>query len=299
MSLVAQRHFANSGERVSKHMERLASGSRINHAADDAAGFAISEGLRADIRSLGQARRNTNDGVSLVQVAEGGLEEVGNIMIRLRELAIQSASDTIGVRERGYLNREYMQLKDEMDRIALSTEFNGNRLLTGNAEVPEELMEDHTMPPLEIQVDKDYFPGVDGLDQMNPLNIIKMDFSKMNVMTDGEGSLGLGNSGNEDGTNVGDKQSAKESISRIDDAMQKVSSYRADLGAMQNRLESSSRNLAVRIENLGSAKSRISDADFAIETSEYTQQNILNQAGASILTQANQLPQVALNLLNG
>jgi flagellin len=297
MSLIAQRHFANSSTEVQTHMERLSSGERINKAADDAAGFAISEGLRADLRSLAQARRNTNDGVSLIQVAEGGLSEIGNIMIRLRELAIQSASDTIGVRERGYLNREFTALKDEMDRIALGTEFNGTRLLTGNAEVPEALLKDHTRPPLEIQVDKEYYPDIDGIDKPNPLNIIKLDFSKMNLMTEGEGSLELGGARSADGTLVDSKEHAQMSISKIDDAMQKVSSYRADMGALQNRLQSADNNLAVRIENLGAARSRIRDADFAQETSEYTQQSILNQAGASILTQANQLPQVALKLL--
>jgi flagellin len=278
-------------------MERLASGERINKAADDAAGFAISEGLRADIRSLNQARRNTNDGVSLIQVAEGGLTEIGNIMIRLRELAIQSASDTIGPRERDYLNREFVALKDEMDRIALGTEFNGTRLLTGNAEVPEALLADHTRPPLEIQVDKDYFVDIDAADKPNPLNIIKLDFSKVNVMTEGEGSLDLGNARNPEGAMVDSKERAQLSIAKIDEAMKKVSSYRADMGALQNRLQSADNNLSVRIENLGAARSRIRDADFAVETSEYTQQQILNQAGASVLTQANQLPQVALKLL--
>lgn len=299
MSLVAQRHFSNSTSAVQKHMERLASGERINKAADDAAGFAISEGLRADLRSLAQARRNTNDGVSLIQVAEGGLSEIGNIMVRLRELAIQSASDTIGPREREYLNREFVALKDEMDRIALGTEFNGTRLLTGNAEIPEALLADHTRPPLEIHVDKDYFPDIDGIDKPNPLNIIKLDFSKVNLLTEGEGSLELGNARNAEGTMVDTKERAQLSIAKIDEAFKKVSSYRADMGAAQNRLQSADNNLAIRIENLGAARSRIRDADFATETSEYTQQNILNQAGASILTQANQLPQVALKLLGG
>ncbi len=298
-SLNAQRHLLNTSHQVRKHSERLASGHRINKAADDAAGLAISEGLRADVRSLHQARRNANDGVSLIQVAEGGLEEITNIMIRLRELAIQGASDTIGNREREYLNREFLALKDEIDRISLGTEYNGTRLLTGTTELPEVLMEDHSMPPFEIQVDKTYDLQTDSLEVPNPLNIIRLDFTRMNALTEGEGSLELGNSRNEDGTRVDTKAAAQISVNRLDDALQKVGDYRASLGAMQNRLESTDNNLAIRIESLDSARSRIRDADFATETSQYTQQNILYQAGASVLTQANQLPQVALQLLQG
>nr|AIA18694.1 Bacterial flagellin N-terminal helical region [uncultured bacterium] len=176
-----------STEEVQKSSEKLASGYRINKGADDAAGFAISEVLRADIRSLGQARRNANDGVSLIEVAEGGLHEVNNIMVRLRELSIQAASDTIGVRERQYLNQEFFALKDEIDRIALGTEFNGTRLLTGTSEIPEEMREHHNPPPLEIQVGKDYYLNVDSLEARNPTDIIRIDMSMLNAFTDGEG----------------------------------------------------------------------------------------------------------------
>ncbi|MBP9707033.1 MAG: flagellin [Oligoflexales bacterium] len=296
-SLVAQRHFKASHDAVKDHMERLASGYRINKAADDAAGMAIAETLRADIRSLGQARRNTNDAVSLVQVAEGGLGEVTNILVRLRELGIQAASDTIGLRERGYLNLEYQALKDEVDRIAVATEYNGTRLLTGQADIQPELLEDHNFSPLEIQVDKDYYPGADSLESNNPINIIQMNLANMNALTEGDGSLELGNSLNEGGTRVDTKESAQRSIDIVDKAFQKISRYRANLGAIQNRLISTDRNLGVRIENLDLAKSRILDADFAVETANLTQQNILQQAGASVLAQANQIPQIALQLL--
>ncbi len=296
-SLVAQRHFTASNEKVNKHMERLASGYRINKAADDAAGMAISETLRADVRSLGQAKRNTNDAVSLVQVAEGSLNEITNILIRLRELGVQAASDTIGSRERRYLNEEYFQLKDEIDRIATGTEYNGTRLLTGQSEVPEEMLKDHNFSPLEIQVDKDYFAGQDALTSPNPVNVIRMNLSNMNALTEGEGSLGIGSTLNEGGSRVDSKELAQQSINTVDTAFEKVATYRANLGAIQSRLESTDRNLGVRIENLQSANSRIRDADFATETAEMTQANILQQAGASILSQANQFPQIALQLL--
>jgi flagellin len=296
-SLTAQRHMQLSTEELGKSSERLASGYRINKGADDAAGYAISEVLRADVRSLTQARRNANDGVSLIEVAEGGLSEINNIMVRLRELSVQAASDTIGQRERGYLNQEFYALKDEVDRIAISTEFNGTRLLTGNAQIPEELLKDHNFSPLEIQVGKDYYPNADSLEARNPINVIRIDMSKLNAFTEGEGSLGIGSAANEEGTRVDSKPSAQMSIERLDEAMQKVASYRADLGAIQNRLEKTDKAIAIQIEALSTAKSRIKDVDFASETANMTQANILQQAGAAVLAQANQQPQIALKLL--
>lgn len=296
-SLIAQRNLAGATRATSENIEKLSSGYRINKAADDAAGLAISESLRADIRSLNQSRRNANDAVSLVQVAEGGLTEINNIMIRLRELSIQAASDTIGPRERRYVNEEFMQLKNEVDRIALATEYNGTRLLMGQGAVPDELLADHSRPPLEIQVGKDYYLAGDSLQSANPINIIRLDLSNMNASTEGEGSLGLGSSQNPEGINVLTKEAAQGSIDKIDLAMQKLGEYRAVLGALQNRFQSTDSNLAIQVENLGAAKSRIRDTDFAEQTADYTQNTILSQAGASILTQANALPQVALKLV--
>ena len=298
-SLVAQRHLSSATKNIQKISERLSSGYRVNKGADDAAGLAISEVLKADIRSLNQARRNANDGVSLVEVAEGGLNEINNIMIRLRELGVQAASDTIGARERKYLNEEFMALKDEIDRIALSTEYNGTRLLTGKAEVPDELLADHSYSPLEVQVGKDYYLSTDSVEAQNPVNVIRLNLGHLNALTEGEGSLNLGNTQNEDGTKVDTKESAQLTINQLDQAMQAVAKYRADLGAIQNRLESTDRNLSIQTEMLGNAKSRIKDADFAAESAKLTQQSILQQAGASVLTQANQFPQVALKLLQG
>jgi flagellin len=246
---------------------------------------------------LNQARRNANDGVSLVEVAEGGLHEINNIMVRLRELSIQAASDTIGQRERNYLNQEFFALKDEIDRIAIGTEYNGTRLLTGKAEIPEEMLEDHNFSPLEIQVGKDYMPMADSLEAANPINIIRIDMSDLNAFTEGEGSLGIGNTQNEEGTRIDTKGGAQMSIDRLDKAMQMVAKYRADLGAIQNRLEKTDGAIGLQVEALSAAKSRIKDVDFASETANLTQQNILQQAGASVLAQANQQPQIVMKLL--
>ena len=296
-SLIAQRTLQASLTAGGQHMQKLASGFRINRAADDAAGMAISERLNADIRSLRQAQRNSNDGVSLLQVAEGGLGEINNIVIRLKELAVQSSSDTIGSKERDYLNREFMALKDEIDRIALSTEFVGTRLLIGNKQVDPSLVVSHNPSPMEIQVGKSYLLPPDSLEAPNPVHIIRLDMSRLNATTDGEGSLGLGSAQNETGTRVDNKISAQTAMGVIDGALEKIASYRGDIGALQNRLDSTDRNLSVQIENLATARSRIKDADFASETAEFAQNNILTQAGASVLTQANQLPAIALKLL--
>lgn len=296
-SLIAQRNLIGSSKTAGDHMQKLSSGYRINKAADDAAGLAIAENLRADIRSLKVAQRNANDGVSLLQVAEGSLEEINNIVVRLKELSVQSASDTIGNKERDYLNREFMQLKDEIDRIALSTDFNGTRLLVGNGDVDPSLTVDSNQQPLEIQIGKDYLLPPDSLESPNPVNIIRADFSQMNATTGGEGSLGLGSTQDDEGTRIDSKQQAQTSMAIVDEALSKIASYRANIGALQNRLVSTDRNLGVSIENLSSARSRIKDADFASETAGFTQANILVQAGASVLTQANQLPEIALKLL--
>lgn len=296
-SLSAQRHMGLSGKAMAKQTEKLASGYRINSGADDAAGFAIAEVLKADVRSLNQARRNANDAVSMIQTAEGGLDEINNIMIRLRELSVQAASDTLGARERRYLNEEFMALKDEVDRIAISTEYTGTRLLAGNTELPEEMRMNQNPNPLEVQVGKDYYAAADSLDSYNPVNILRLSFDNFNATTEGEGSLGLGNSQNSEGTRIDTKQSAQNSIMQINKAMESIASYRGTLGAVQNRLESTDRNLAIQVESLSAAKGRIKDADFAAESAEFTQQSILQQAGASVLAQANQLPQIALKLL--
>ncbi len=267
-SLNAQRNLMLTRINLDKSLEKLASGSRINHAGDDAAGLAISENLRASIRGVRQAKRNALDGVSMIQVAEGGLNEISNILIRLRELGIQAASDTIGDVERAFTDREYQSLKQEIDRIANVTEFNGTHMLNGEAGI------------FEIQV------GI----RNNPiLDRVVFDGSKADSTLD---MMKLG------GESIATKQGAQLSLAVVDDALIRVNSIRADLGAYQNRLQSTINNLAINDENLSAANSRIRDADMAEETSEMTKYNILMQAGVSVLASANQTQQTALKLLN-
>jgi len=296
-SLNAQRRLSKSVSNLEDSASKLASGKRINKAADDAAGLAIASNLTADVRSLNQAKRNAQDGVSLVQTAEGGLEETTNMLTRLRELAVQGASDTIGETERGFLDKEFVALKDEIDRIATATEYNGTRLIIGDTQLPEEIANQAGTFPLEIQVGKDYFGngGVDSVENRNQVNIIKIDLGKLNAYTSGEGSLGIGQA--EDGTRVNSKAAAQSSINQIDQAIVKVSDYRSYLGAIQNRFGSTIDNLSTTTENLTQANSRILDTDFAEETARYTSANILKSAGTSVLAQANQLPQAAQTLL--
>ncbi|MCA2961220.1 MAG: flagellin FliC [Silvanigrellales bacterium] len=296
-SIFAQRMLGISTSETALRNERLSSGYRINKAADDAAGLAIAENLRADVRSLGQAKRNAADGISLVQTAEGGLNEITNIVVRLRELSVQAASDTIGPTERGFLQQEFGSLKDEIDRIALASEFNGTHLLTGMNPLPDVMMKNHNMPPLEVQVGKNWFAETDGLDVPNPVDIIRIDLREFNAMTEGEGSLGLGSKDNFDGTRVDSKESAQQSMGTIDSALDRINGYRAKLGAIQNRFNSTVANLGIQIENLESAKSRIKDADMAEETSAMAKAQVLQQANVSVLMQANQLPNLALKLL--
>lgn len=267
-SLNAQRNLMGTKWGLDKSLERLSSGYRINRAGDDAAGLAISENLRAQVRGLKQASRNAQDGVSLVQVAEGGLNEVSSILIRLRELAVQAASDTIGPVERQFLNVEYDQLVSEIDRIADATEFNGTPLLAGTGSV------------LDFQVGTRNDPNIDRL---------SFDASKADANSS---ALGVNL------TSVADKASAQNSLAAIDSAIVSVSAMRADFGAIQNRLQSTISNIAVSVENLSAANSRIRDVDVAEETAELTRNNILLQAGTSVLAQANQTSNTALSLLN-
>jgi flagellin len=266
-SLNAQRNLMGTKLGLDKSLEKLSSGFRINRAGDDAAGLAISENLKAQIRGLKQASRNAQDGVSLVQVAEGSLNEISSIMIRLRELAVQAASDTIGPVERQFLNVEYDQLISETDRIADGTEFNGTQLLSGTGSI------------LDFQVGTRNDPNIDRL---------SFDASKADANA---AALGVNL------TSVADKASAQNSLTAIDQAIVSVSAMRADFGAIQNRLQSTISNLAVSVENMAAANSRIRDVDVAEETAELTRNNILLNAGTSVLAQANQTAQTALGLL--
>ena len=268
-ALNAQRQMAITRANLDRTLERLASGSRINHAGDDAAGLAISENLRAQIRGVRQAKRNAQDGISLIQVSEGGLNEISNILIRLRELAIQSSSDTIGSTERQFTDREFQALKQEIDRIANVTKFNGIPLLNGRAGIFEVQVGTHNNPLLDRVV----YNG-----------------ERADATLD---SLKLG------GESVATKQGAQLSLTVIDDALNRVNSIRADMGALQNRLQSTINNLAISDENLSAANSRIRDTDMAEEVSNLTKQNILMQAGIAVLGQANNTNASALKLLQG
>ena len=296
-SLVAQRNLNDSVNKGSSSMEKLSSGYRINKASDDAAGLAISEKLKADIRGLGMAKRNANDGISLVQTAEGGLNEIGNILTRLRELGVQSASDTIGNRERGFLNKEFGALKDEITRIAQSTEFNGTLLLAGSREgLPEELTSRSNAYPIEIQIGKDYFSSVDSASVRNPTNVMRINLEEINATVGADG-LNLGASDDDSATNVASKEASQMALSTLDTAISKLAEHRSSLGAVQSRLGSTVTNLSIQVENANATNSRIRDTDFAEETAKFTQANILKQAGISILSQANSLPQSALALI--
>lgn len=266
-SLTAQRALKATKRNLDSNLRKLSSGERITRAADDAAGLAISEKLKSQIRSLRQAKRNADDGISLIQTAEGGLQEISNIIIRLRELSIQAASDTIGDTERGFSDAEFQQLKDELQRISLSSQFNGRQLLDGSGGL------------VEIQV------GYNN----NPFNDrIRYDGTDINATLE---SLGLSNE------SVSSKMGAQLSLDKLDTALVKVNAARANLGAIQNRLTSAIDNLGVTEENFSEANSRIRDVDIAAETADMTKNQILSQAGVSVLAQANQTPNAALKLL--
>jgi flagellin len=267
-SLAAQRNLGVNNTAQKASLEKLASGSRIVRAADDAAGLAISEKMRAHIRSMRQDMRNANDGISMIQTAEGGMNEIGNILIRFRELSIQAASDTIGDVERGFIDKEVQQLSQEIDRIAQATEFNGHKLLNGEGEV------------MEIQVGLHNNPNEDRF---------TYDSSKTHATG---GALGI------EGISVASKQEAQENLSKVDDAIVKLTGNRAELGALQNRLSSAVNNMAIYDENLSGAQSRIRDVDMASETAELTKNNILSTAGTAVLSQANQNNMLALKLIS-
>ncbi|MEZ4336587.1 MAG: flagellin [Sandaracinaceae bacterium] len=270
-SLNAQRNLGRTQQSLMGNMGRLSTGLRINTAADDAAGLAISEKLKSQIRSLSQAERNANDGVSLLQTAEGAMNEVSGILTRMRELSVQSANGTLGSDERGYLDDEVTALTSELDRIANVTEFNGSSLLTGGS----------TGTAFDFQV------GIGATSSDVITATIKGTASAdLGGVTGGLGSI-----------DISTQTGAQAALSVIDQAIDDVSSRRADLGAVQNRLNVTISNLGSARENLSAANSRIRDVDVASESAAMTRNNILMQAGVAVLAQANQAPSVALSLL--
>lgn len=265
-SISAQRVLSTQSARLQHATQALSSGSRIVKASDDAAGLAISESLRGQIRGIAMARNNAFNSISAIQVSEGGLNEIANVMIRVRELGIQAASDNIGDKERVFLNLESTQLLQEADRIAKSTRFGDKVLLDGSG------------GHMEFQVGA--FAG--------PENVISY-----NLSSDARaGTLGI------DGIDLTDKGSAREALAVIDEGLNQVSKMRANFGAIQSRLDATTSNLDIQYENLNSANSRIRDVDIAKETAEMASANVLQNAAVSVLAQANQFPNVALKLIN-
>lgn len=266
-SMHAQTTLKTVNRETEESYSKLSSGQRITKAADDAAGLAISEKLKAHVRSSLQANRNANDGISLVQTAEGGLNETSALLGRMKELAIQAATDTLGDSERSLVQLEYEGLKSELERISRNTEFNGKKLLDGSG------------PKLDFQV------GVG--------SIGKEDYISYNsgALNSGISSLGVKDA------RLATKAEAQRSITVIDGAINKISSHRSTLGSIQNRLLTSSNNLMLYNENMSSANSRIRDVDFAEESAKLAKNSVLSDAGSAVLTQANTDPKTALKLL--
>ncbi len=266
-SINAQRVMAGTQREMGRSLAQLSSGSRITKAADDAAGLSISEGLKSQIRSLSTAQRNANDGISMVQVAEGGLNELSSILTRVRELGIQASSDTVGERERGFINKEVVQLRSEMQRIAETTRYGTTNLIDGTGGV------------FDFQV---------GVNNHEFQDRISYNSGETAATTDALNIAGL---------DFSTKAGAQEALSSVDEAQVKVNGFRANLGALQNRLMSTSDNLGVTYENLSAANSRIRDTDIAASSAELTRNNILLSASTSVLSQANVQPQLALKLI--
>ena len=263
-SLGAQRNLGISQRALSENIGRLSSGMRIQKAADDAAGLGISEKLRSPIRGLSQASRNANDGVSMIQVAEGAMNEQASILTRMRELAVQAANGTLGADERGFIETERAELMTELDRISTVTEFNGTNMLGADAGT------------VSMQV------GI----QNTADDRIDIAFDATDATTLGVAALSFATAG-----------SAQTGLGLIDTAINNLSTSRASLGASQNRLVVTMNTLSVAHENLSAADSRIRDVDVASETAAMTRNQILSQAGVAVLAQANQLPSLALSLL--
>lgn len=264
-SITAQRNLGISTSALQGSIARLSSGLRITKASDDAAGLGISETLRAQIRSINQAVRNGNDGISLLQIADGGAANIGGLLARLRELAEQSASGVLGSNERSFLDTEFLALRSEIDRIAAVTEFNGVKLLSGTVN-----------DSLSIQIG---FRS--SANDTLALNIKDLTVTDLTLNT----------------ASVSTSAAALNALSNIDSAISAVASARANIGSLQNRIDAAVQNLEVANENISAAESRIRDADIAFETALFTRNQILVAAGVSVLAQANTLPQQALQLL--
>lgn len=266
-SLAAQKTLGTNMRDLQKSYAQLSSGSRITKAADDAAGLSISESLKSTIRGFGQAKRNANDGISMVQVAEGGMSEVSNMLTRLRELAVQSASDTVSDKERAFIDKETQQLKHEIQRIAQTARFGDVKLLDGSG------------GSFEFQVDVNN-------DDFN--DRIGFEAGEQNIQLD---AIGL------DGIAFDSKEGAREALELLEEAQTQVNGQRATLGALQNRLVSTIENLSVSVENFSAANSRIRDTDIAESSAALARDQVLQQTAVGVLAQANQSTAVAMKLV--
>lgn len=295
-AIKAKRLLGENTKNMQKSMERLASGQRINRSADDAAGLAVSERIRARIRSLDVAKRNASDAISYIQTAEGSLNEISNISIRMRELTSQAASDTLGNRERSFLNKEFQQLRQEIGRIIDTTEFNGTKILK---------IEDNSKP-IQIFVGssnrgKDIEGNIPDFSENDP-DVLEINLSELrefndivSSITDDEISI-IPESVDGGARDLG-PTGTLELMSRLDSFVNGISAYRATLGSVQSRLDSTIKNIEVSNENLNAARSRIVDVDYASETANFSQARILSQAGLSVQAQANSMPEMVLTLI--
>ncbi|TKY80926.1 flagellin [Pectobacterium polonicum] len=288
MSLVTQNNLNKSQSSLGTAIERLSSGLRINSAKDDAAGQAIANRMTAQVKGLTQAARNANDGISLTQTAEGNLNEINNNLQRIRELAVQVANDTNGTSDSGSVYTEMKQRLDEIDRTAKSASFNGTKLLDGTAS-----------GGINIQVGAN--SGADEVITITSGALVNATTTSGSGLASGVSSTVGAISGTAAGTAVsgigGASGLAQKIVDAVDVALKSVDTARSNLGAIQNRFESTITNVNNTINNLSNARGRIQDADYAVEVSNMSKANILQQAGTSVLSQANQVPQTVLSLL--
>ncbi len=272
-SLNTQRQLQKNTMKLGGSLERLSSGLRVNNARDDAAALSISLSLRSNIASMNQAVRNTNDGLSLLSVAEGALVETGNMLQRMRELAIESSNATLNTTQRASINQEFTALQSEIDRISLVTNFNGQYMLNGS-------LASGAATSLNLQVDIQN-TSTSRINLNSAANLTNMDTTALNISS----------------SSISSATAAQSALVNIDAAISTVATSRGNIGAVQNRLSRTVSNLSINIENTTAAESRLRDADMAAEISQFTQNQIKVQASTSMLAQANLVPQSVLQLL--
>lgn len=276
-SMITQNALASTGKNLGKSLEKLSTGLRINRASDDAAGLSVSEQLRSQVRGLGRARSNAQDGIALLQIAEGAANETSDILQRMRELAIQSSNDTLTSTDRSYLDQEFTALTNEIDRIANSSQYNGQTLITGGSDSFGGVGSTSSV----LHIGANSTPGTDSI----------------TIEIDGITAGALGLTGGSSSVGVSTQASSLAAISTIDSAITSVNNMRSDVGAYVNRLDHAINNISNQEFNTQDAESRIRDVDFATETTSFTKSQILSQSATSMLAQANAVPQGALGLL--